>query len=141
MKEEQRTEAPEQPTLPGMEPEEDTAAGLAAENERLKAELNMRTAVYDIQARLTEAGARRPALLAESARESFQFSEDGKLANASAILDDLRRKYPEQFAVPPIDAAAGRNARPTLTKEALARMTIEEVQRLDWDEVRTALAQ
>ena len=52
------TEAPEQPMLPGMEE-------LAAENETLKADLRMRSAVYDVESRLTRAGARSPALLAE----------------------------------------------------------------------------
>ena len=138
-------EAPEQPTLPQAEtravasvPVE--AADLAAENTELRAELYMRTAVYDIESRLAKAGARTPNLIAERAKPSFQFDDEGKLTNAEAIVDELRRTYPEQFAVPSIDAAAGRTPRPTLTKEALARMTSAEIQRLDWNEVRAALA-
>lgn len=148
----QPTEAPEQPTLPGMEPQAETQgvasvpaepADLAEQNKALKAELHMRSAVYDIESRLTKAGARTPNLIAESAKDSFQFDDEGKLTNAEAILDDLKRKYPEQFtpeAFPSIDATAGRTARPTLTKEALARMTPAEINRLDWAEVRAALA-
>ena len=113
---------------------------LAAENDQLKAELHMRTAVYDIETRLAKAGAKSPDLLTERAKDSFQFDDEGKLTNAEAILDDLKRRYPEQFAVPSIDASAGRTPHPTLTKEALARMTPAEIQSLDWNEVRTALA-
>ena len=116
---------------------------LAAENDQLKAELHMRTAVYDIETRLAKAGAKSPDLLTERAKDSFQFDDEGKLTNAEAILDDLKRKYPEQFtpeAFPSIDATAGRTKAPTLTKEALARMTPAEINRLDWAEVRAALA-
>jgi len=119
--------------LPGMEE-------LAAENETLKAEIRMRTAVYDIESRLAKAGARTPGLIAESAKESFQFSDEGKLENAEAVIDLLKKTYPEQFAIPSIDASAGRTARPAITKEALARMTPAEIQRLDWAEVRAALS-
>jgi len=125
-------EAPGRTMLPGMEE-------LAAENETLKAEIRMRTAVYDIETKLTQAGARSPGLLIERAKESFQFSEGGELANAEAVVDHLRRTWPEQFAPVSIDAAAGRIARPTLTKEALQQMTPEEIKRLDWGEVRSAL--
>lgn len=118
--------------LPGMEE-------LAAENDALKAEIRIRTAVYDIETRLTQAGARSPGLLVERAKESFQFSDEGDLTNAEAVVEHLKKTWPEQFAVPSIDAAAGRTARPTLTKEALARMTPAEIQRLDWAEVRSAL--
>jgi len=143
----QHTEAPEQPLLPGME-EVRTASDsdrvprleeLAAENEQLKAEIRMRSAVYDIETRLTQAGARSPGLLVERAKESFQFSESGELANAEAVVEHLRRTWPEQFAPASIDASAGRSARPTLTKEALQQMTSEEIKRLDWAEVRSAL--
>lgn len=130
-------ESPEQPTLPGMEE-------LAAENENLKAELRMRTGVYDIKTRLAKAGARSPSLLAEQAKEQFQFTEEGELANPEAVIEHLRRTWPDQFTpdpVPSIDASAGRTPRPTLTKEALARMTPAEIQRLDWAEVKAALAQ
>lgn len=131
----QPNEAPEQPLLPGMEE-------LAAENETLKAEIRIRTAVYDIEARLAKAGARSPNLIAESAKESFQFSEEGELTNAEAVIDHLKRTYPEQFSteqIPSIDASAGRTKRPTLTKEALARMTPAEINHLDWNEVRATL--
>lgn len=127
------TEAPVQPMLPGMEE-------LAAENETLKAELHMRSAVYDVETRLARAGARSPGLLAERAKQSFQFSDEGGLANAEAVVEHLRRTYPEQFAAPSIDASAGRSTRPAITKEALARMTPAEIQRLDWAEVKAALS-
>ena len=129
-------EAPEQLMLPGLEE-------LAAENEKLKAEIRMRDAIYDVETRLANVGARSPGLLVERAKESFQFSDEGDLTNAEAVVEHLRRSWPEQFAPDPqpsIDASAGRITRPTLTKEALARMTPAQIQRLDWNEVKSALA-
>jgi hypothetical protein len=161
MKEETTTEeAPRQVMLPGMEkvrtasdsdrlPDVRTGSDsdrlppmeeLAQENAQLKAELRMRNAAYDIETRLARAGARSPQLLAERAKESFQFSDAGELANAEAVVDHLRRTWPEQFAAPSIDASAGRTPRHTLTKEALARMTPAEIQRLDWNDVKATLA-
>lgn len=135
--------------LPGME-EVGTAsdsdrvpriAELAAENAKLRSELHMRTAVYDIETKLKTMGARSANLLTEQGKASFQFSDEGELTNAEAVIDQLKRTYPEQFAPPSIDAAAGRTQRPTLTKEALAKMTPREIRRLDWNEVRATLAQ
>jgi isopentenyl diphosphate isomerase/L-lactate dehydrogenase-like FMN-dependent dehydrogenase len=118
----------------------DAANELANENAQLRAELHIRTAVYNIESRLAKAGARTPNLIAASAKEQFQFDDKGTLNNAEAVVDHLRRTYPEQFAVSSIDASAGRTPRPTITKEALARMKPEEIQRLDWAEVRAALS-
>jgi hypothetical protein len=144
-------EAPEQPMLPGMEElavqaetrplgsVSKSAAELAEENEALKAEIRMREAVYEIKTRLAQAGAKSPGLLTDRATESFQFSDDGGLTNPEAVVEHLRKAYPEQFPAASIDATAGRNTRPTLTKAALARMTPAEIQRLDWAEVRSAL--
>ncbi|MEO5858675.1 MAG: hypothetical protein ABIR33_06975 [Pyrinomonadaceae bacterium] len=132
----EHTEAPEQLLLPGMEE-------LAAENESLKAELRMRSAVYDVKTRLAEAGAKSPGLLTDRAKETFQFSDAGILTNADAVVEQHKATYPEQFpgyAPPSIDASAGRRARPTLTKDALSRMTTAEIQRLDWNEVKATLA-
>ena len=117
---------------------------LAAENEELRSEIRMRGAVYDIEKRLAAAGARSPGLLAKEASEGFQFGEDGTLASPEALIENLRRSYPEQFGrdVPAgsIDAGAGRNAAPPLNREALSRMTPNEIRELDWEEVRAALA-
>jgi len=124
---------PIQPMLPGME-------YLAAENEALKSEIRMRTAAYDIETQLARAGVRRPKLLSEQAKAGFQFDDEGRLVNAAAMIENLRRSYPEQFSATSIDAGAGRSSGPTLTKEALSRMSLAEIRRLDWAEVRTVLA-
>ena len=117
---------------------------LAAENEELRSEIRMRGAVYELETRLAAAGARSPGLLAKEAAEGFQFGEDGRLTNLAALVENLRRSYPEQFGrdVPTgsIDAGAGRNAAPPLTRDALARMSPEDIRRLDWDEVKAALS-
>lgn len=134
--EQNETREPEQLELPFPDPE---VGALAAENEALKNEIRMRAATYEVEGQLARAGARSPGLLAEMAKASFQFGEDGKLANAAAVVEYLRRTHPEQFAVPSIDAGAGRSGGPTLTKEALSRMTPAEINRLDWAEVRAVL--
>lgn len=117
---------------------------LAAENEGLRNEIRMRGAVYEIESRLAAAGARSPGLLAKEAAAGFQFGEDGSLSNPEALVENLRRSYPEQFGrdLPKgsIDAGAGRTAAPPLNREALSRMTPDEIRQLDWDEVRSALA-
>jgi hypothetical protein len=130
---ETNTEVPEQLMLPGME-------DLAAENEALRGEIRMRDAIYDIETKLAQAGAKSPGLLTDRAKERFQFSEEGDLTNAEAVVEHFRKTYPEQFAPASIDASAGRTPRPTLTKEALARMTPAEIQRLDWAEVKATLS-
>jgi hypothetical protein len=167
----QHTEAPEQPTLPGIdtvrtasdsdralhvrnESDSDRAlhvrtesdsdrvpdiAELTQENAHLKAELRMRTAIYDIETRLAQAGAKSPNLLTDRAKDTFEFSDEGELINAEQVVEHLKQAYPAQFPNYSIDAAAGRTPRPTLTKQALAQMTIPEVQQLDWNEVRSAL--
>ena len=134
---EEANEIPEQLELPFPGP---GVEALAAENEALKNEIRMRAAAYDIETQLARAGARSPKLLSEQAKTGFQFDDEGRLVNAAAMIENLKRSYPEQFSAPSIDAGAGRNGGPTLTKEALSRMTLAEIRRLDWAEVRTVLA-
>ena len=117
---------------------------LAAENEALRMEIRMRAAAYDVEVRLSAAGARTPGLLLKEARERFEFGEDGTLANAEVLIEDLQRAFPEQFgrdaaAAGSIDAAAGRNAAPPLTHKTLSKMSAAEIRGLDWEEVRAAL--
>ncbi len=121
------------------------AERLRAENDDLKRELHIRTAVYDIQTQLLKAGARSPELLANAARSMLQIGEDGRLENASAAIEQLKRDFPEQFEikrqVASIDGGAGQKTGSTLTKEALARMSPTEIQQLDWAEVRAVLSE
>ena len=135
---EEASEIPKQLELPFPDP---GVEALAAENEALKSEIRMRAAAYEIETQLARAGARSPKLLSEQAKAGFQFDEEGRLVNSAAMIENLRRTYPEQFATPSIDAGAGRSSGPVLTKEALSRMTPAEIQRLDWAEVRAILAQ
>lgn len=137
MKDEKTTE-----TRP--ETEMDEAERLRAENESLRAEMYMRSAIYDIETRLAAAGARSPKLLSIHAKPDLQFDEEGKPINTAAIVEHLRSSFPEQFAPEPsggsIDGGAGRISGPTLTKEALSRMSPAEIQRLDWAEVSGVLS-
>lgn len=130
-----------------IEPDTTEFDRLEQEDQRLKSELHMRNAIYDIEAALMASGARSPKLLAEAARSRIQLDEQGTALNREAILAELKREYPEQFAPPEmlrtlvsIDAGAGRSAEPPITKEALSRMTPAEINRLDWAAVRDVLA-
>lgn len=130
-------EPEEQPTID----EPISAETLAAENAALRSELHMRSATYDIENRLNAAGARSPKLLIERAKAAFQIGEGGELTNAAAIVNELRREFPEQFGVASIDAGAGRNVRPVLTHEALSAMSVTEILNTDWAEIKAVLAQ
>jgi hypothetical protein len=92
---------------------------------------------------LRSEGAKSPELLFEAMKGQIQFADDGTPANSAAILDLLKRKYPEQFArdIPAvsIDGGAGRNVPPPLTREALAKMSPAEIARLDWAAVSSVL--
>jgi hypothetical protein len=96
--------------------------------------------------KLKQAGARTPKLLLEAAKHALQFTAAGELENAVEIIEALKEKFPEQFgghaapSVPSIDAGAGRIAKPTLTREALAKMKPAEIAELNWDDVRRVLA-
>lgn len=118
-----------------------TAEALAAENDALRNELYIRTAAYDIETRLAAAGARSPKLLVDQAKGSFQLDESGGLANATSLVEQLKRDFPEQFGQASIDAGAGRNQRSVLTRDALGVMSANEIQKLDWAEIKAVLAQ
>ena len=85
------------------------------------------------------AGARTPELLFEAAREELQFSEDGSVENAEAVVAEMKQRFPEQFGnVAAIDRRrSGPRWSARLTKEALAKMKPYEIARLDWAAVRT----
>lgn len=117
---------------------------LRAENEQLKATIRNAAAHRQITGELGRVGARSPELLFEAVKGDLQFADDGSLANTSAIVERLRRDFPEQFGVvtPPasIDAGAGTAPVPRLSKDALAKMKPAEIAKLDWEDVKRTLA-
>jgi hypothetical protein len=134
---------PFDPPLEPVPPEPDVER-LIAENESLKQAARMRDARDQISALLRSAGARSPELMFEAAKNDMQFADDGTVANAEALVGQLKAKFPEQFGAftpqPTIDGGAGsRQASATLTKETLSRMKPIEISRLNWDDVRQAL--
>lgn len=116
---------------------------LREENEQLKAAIRNVEAHRQITGELERVGARSPELLYEAVKGDLQFSADGAVSNAAAIVGRLRKDFPEQFKVdklpPSIDAGAGREEIPSLSKEALAKMKAEDIAKLDWDEVKRVL--
>ena len=117
-------------------------ADLAAENARLKTAVQLAEARATLTGELARSGARSPELLFELTKSRLEFDDDGLPANASALITHLRETYPEQFhsAIPGrIDGGAGVIQPSRLTRDALSRMSPDEIARLDWSEVRRAL--
>lgn len=125
-------------------PPDPEAERLRAENIELKTEIRMRDARERIGELLRAAEAHSPELLFASVKDDLQFSDDGDLQNASALVDRLKKRFPEQFGArrpaPSIDGGAGTGRTPLLSAESLARMTPAQIQKLDWAEVRRALS-
>lgn len=123
----------------------DDSSQLKAENEQLKATIRNAAAHRQITGELERVGARSPELLFEAVKGDLQFSPNGAVTNAAAIVERLRRGFPEQFgaSVPPvsIDAGAGFATTPRLSKESLAKMKPAEIAKLDWEEVKRTLTQ
>lgn len=123
----------------------DLVTQLKAENEQLKATIRDAEAHRQITGELGRVGARSPELLFEAVKSDLKFADDGSLTNAAAVVDRLRRDFPEQFGVvtPPasIDAGAGTAHIPRLSKDALAKMKPAEIAKLDWEEVKRTLRQ
>jgi hypothetical protein len=116
---------------------------LAVENEQLKAMLRTERAHRQITGELVASGARSPELLFDAVKGELQFDDEGRVANAAALVGKLKASFPEQFGTPTppsIDAGAGRTVTPPLTREVLAKMRPDEIAELDWQEVRRVLA-
>jgi hypothetical protein len=119
------------------------AERLRAENLELKQKIRMRDARERMIELLEAAEATSPDLLFAAVRNRLQFSDDGELQNAAALVQRLKERFPGYFgrtpAVGTIDAAAGNSETP-LTPEMLRNMTPEQIARLDWNDVRAALS-
>jgi hypothetical protein len=146
MKDEEQPEdeTPNEPQPPADAAENETLAQLKTENEQLKAAIRVSQAHRQITAELAKAGARSPELLFTSVRDDLQFAGDGTLQNAAAIVTNLKAKFPEQFgndtAGRSIDAGSGMSIQDPLNPASLARMTADEIARLDWEDVKRVLA-
>jgi|GEM_PF-5107944 len=55
-------------------------------------------------------------------------------------IDELKRRLDENKSIPPIDAGAGVNNEPALTREVLAKMSPAEISLLDWAAVTRVLS-
>lgn len=121
-----------------------TITNLRAELNELQGEMRIRTAREAMVRSLAVAGARSPELLFPAVRDRLQLAADGTAENSAALISALKHEFPEQFrsATQPtsIDAASGAAGARPLTKEALAKMTPEQISRLDWSVVRRVLS-
>lgn len=136
-------ETPEE-TAPEVSESNAEAERLRAENEELKNAIRMRDAREALTNELKSAGSRSPELMFASAKAEIQFDAEGKPANIAAIAANLKQKFPEQFGFDkPVSIDGGAGARGNsgfLTREALAKMKPAEIARLDWNDVRSVLA-
>lgn len=118
---------------------------LTRENATLREMIRIRDARDDVTEVLKTAGARSPGLLFAYAVDDLQFDNDGRVANSAALVEKLRRSFPEQFGrdtAPRIDAGAGGASHAQyLTKEALSKMKPAEIAKLDWAVVRQVLSE
>jgi len=127
--------------VPGSDSDGDLAR-LRAENDRLRSTMRNAAAHRQITGELGRIGARSPELLFEFVKGDLQFTDDDAVVNAAALIEKMRRQFPEQFGTQTagIDAAAGQAIPPRLSKEALGRMTAAQIAELDWNDVKRVLA-
>ena len=127
--------------MPASASESETINNLRAEI----GELRLRAARESVVRRLEAAGARSPEVLFPAVTDKLQFADDGSVENATALVELLKRDMPEQFGTAPpaasVDGGSGVSSgvRP-LTREALAKMSPEQISRLDWAAVRQVLS-
>jgi hypothetical protein len=116
---------------------------LTDENAELRRTLGVERAKRLMTTELTAAGARSPELLFGTVSGEIEFDEHGEPANTAMLIASLRSRHPEQFGTltAPIDAGAGSQAKPALTRESLTRMKPAEIAKLDWAAVREVLSQ
>jgi len=131
---------------PDINPPDPEAERLRAENIELKRAIRTRDARHRLMELLRASEAHSPDLLIESVIGDLQFSNDGELENAAALVARLKRRFPEQFESKPpatsIDGGAGTGApRQPISAESLARMTPAQIQKLDWADVRQVLSE
>lgn len=142
---------PEAGTTPAEAPPEinqpdPEASRLRDENDELKRTLQMRDARDSVVQTLTTMGAASPELLFAAVKDQLQFDTDGAVVNAAAIVQHLKKTYPDQFGPrrshTSIDGGAGASSnRQLISAESLARMTPSQIQKLDWAEVRRVLSE
>lgn len=119
---------------------------LKQENEELKAGNRLRDAKDEVVAALKAAGNNSPELAFRAIQGDLKFDEKtGKLLNAKDLIDGFKTSYPEQFGTEKpgegIDGGAGQGAGTAkLTKEALSKMSPSEIQKLNWEDVKKAMA-
>ncbi|HMJ09219.1 MAG TPA: hypothetical protein VK468_09450 [Pyrinomonadaceae bacterium] len=121
----------------------ETIDGLRRQLGELRSAVRRREAHDEMTRRIAAAGARSPELLTAAVQDKLQIADDGTLQNAEAVLASLKAAFPEQFGHAPlasIDAGSGAAPARQITKESLARMTPDQIAKLDWAAVKQVLA-
>lgn len=117
---------------------------LKKQNAELLAGMRLRDAKEEVVAALAAAGNKSPELAFQALKAELKFDDAGKLINTKALIEGLKTNYPEQFgeAKPgeTIDGGAGQEGKgEKLTAEKLAAMTPDEINKLDWNEVKAVM--
>lgn len=118
---------------------------LKKENADLTAANRLRDAKDEVVAALKAAGNNSPELAFAAIKEGLKFDDAGKLINSKDLIDGFKTTYPDQFGTPKPDAGINggsgqEGGTKKLTKEILATMSPADIQKLDWEEVKTAMA-
>lgn len=112
----------------------------------LEGQTRLRDAKDSVVEALTKAGAKSPDLFWKTLQGDLEFDESGKVKNLDVLLTGLKTDHPDQFGTDKpgetIDGGAGGkgSSGTAITKEALAKMTPVEIQKLPWDDVAAAMA-
>lgn len=118
---------------------------LRAENERLKSEIRAGVARDELTGRLAKAGVWAPGLMFSAVAGDLKFDDEGTVLNGAAVVEKLKRDFPESFVSGSrpgtIDGGAGFTRGNALTKDALSKMSPEEIRKLDWEDVRRVLSE
>lgn len=118
---------------------------LQKENDDLRSANRLRDAKDAVITALSKAGAKAPELLFRSIAGELEFDDKGGLKNVDALVTGLKTDYADQFGTSKptdgVDAGKGQDTSGTkLTQKALAAMTPEGINKLDWEEVSKVLA-
>lgn len=115
---------------------------LLAENSALQTALRERDTRDVAVDALRTAGARSPTLIFDLIKSRVTYDESSRPQNIDVLIKTLRHTNPEQFGrdAAAVDASAGTTQQSEpLTREMLAKMSPDEIRRMDWQTVRQIL--
>ncbi|MCD9186716.1 MAG: hypothetical protein LUM44_09795 [Pyrinomonadaceae bacterium] len=102
--------------------------------EDTKAQLRERDARDAVKEAASKAGVKNPDLFYKAVKTDLEFNEDGSIKNLKDVLESSKTEMPELYGEVEkpkpeggADAGEGKNPPPTLTKEAIEKMSEKEI--------------